>query len=348
MPRNGSGSYSPPSNTWNPATPETAILADDWNTTQADYATALSQSLASDGQTTASARIPFAQGVAVDNGLLTAPAISVIGDTDTGVYFPAANQIAIVAGGIAVMSATSTTVSFPVGVVFSGSPSITGNLTLTGNLTVNGNTTIGDAGTDTLSVLATGTFTGNQTFNGTATFTSTVTVPDATFANAKLANMATQTIKGRTTAGTGAPEDLTAAQATAVMNAVVGDSGAGGTKGLVPAPAAGDAAAGKVLKADGTWGTELKAWAAVTGTTVDQGRNVASVANTGAGTYNVVFTTAIGNATYSVLVTPSLNGGSPVFVDVDTRATGSVDVNFFNAAGGPTNVSGFSIEVKST
>jgi hypothetical protein len=34
---------------------------------------------------------------------------------------------------------------------------------------------------------------------------------------------------------------------------LVGDSGSGGTAGLVPAPAAGDAAAGKVLKADGTW-----------------------------------------------------------------------------------------------
>lgn len=34
---------------------------------------------------------------------------------------------------------------------------------------------------------------------------------------------------------------------------MVGDSGSGGTKGLVPAPASGDAAAGKVLKADGTW-----------------------------------------------------------------------------------------------
>ncbi len=34
---------------------------------------------------------------------------------------------------------------------------------------------------------------------------------------------------------------------------MVGDSGAGGTKGAVPAPAAGDAAAGKYLKADGTW-----------------------------------------------------------------------------------------------
>jgi hypothetical protein len=51
----------------------------------------------------------------------------------------------------------------------------------------------------------------------------------------------------------GAYENLTAAEATAVLNAFVGDSGAGGTKGLVPAPAAGDAAASKFLKADGTW-----------------------------------------------------------------------------------------------
>lgn len=34
---------------------------------------------------------------------------------------------------------------------------------------------------------------------------------------------------------------------------MVGDSGAGGTKGAVPAPGAGDAAAGKFLKADATW-----------------------------------------------------------------------------------------------
>lgn len=55
--------------------------------------------------------------------------------------------------------------------------------------------------------------------------------------------------------GAGAAIQLSAAQATAYLNAVVGDSGAGGTKGLVPAPAAGDAAAAKFLKADGTWAT---------------------------------------------------------------------------------------------
>ena len=255
MARNGSGSYSPPSNTWNPAVPETAILSDDWNATLADLATALTQSLASDGQTPAAAVIPFAQGILVSEGLITAPSIAVIGDTDTGFYFPAANSVTLLCGGVSVLAATTAGVTFPLGVTFAG------NQTVTGNLTVNGNTTIGNAGADTLSVVATGTFTGNQTFNGTATFTSTVTVPDASFTNAKLATVATNTIKGRVTAGTGAVEDLTGAQATTILNAVVGDSGSGGTKGLVPAPAAGDGALLKVLQADGTWGTGVPAGA---------------------------------------------------------------------------------------
>lgn len=247
MARNGSGSYSPPSNTWNPAVPETAILSDDWNATLADLATALTQSLASDGQTPAAAVIPFAQGILVSSGLLTAPSIAVIGDVDTGFYFPSANAASLVCGGVAVLSATSSGVTFPLGVTFAG------NQTVTGNLTVNGNTTIGNASADTLSVAATGTFTGNQTFNGTATFTSTVTVPDASFTNAKLATVATATIKGRVTAGTGAVEDLTGTQATTLLSAVVGDSGSGGTKGLVPAPAAGDTAAARFLSAAGTF-----------------------------------------------------------------------------------------------
>ena len=45
----------------------------------------------------------------------------------------------------------------------------------------------------------------------------------------------------------------TNSQATALLDAMVGDSGAGGVKGLVPAPAAGDAAASKYLDAAGGW-----------------------------------------------------------------------------------------------
>jgi hypothetical protein len=69
--------------------------------------------------------------------------------------------------------------------------------------------------------------------------------------NAMLAQISTARFKGRTTAGTGDVEDLTATQATALLNTMVGDSGSGGTKGLVPAPASGDAT--KFLNGAGAW-----------------------------------------------------------------------------------------------
>lgn len=76
--------------------------------------------------------------------------------------------------------------------------------------------------------------------------------------NAKLAQVATATFKGRTSASTGDVEDLTATQATALLNNAVGDSGSGGTKGLVPAPGSGDAAANKFLMADMTYKTAAR------------------------------------------------------------------------------------------
>ncbi len=43
-------------------------------------------------------------------------------------------------------------------------------------------------------------------------------VVDDSISNAKLANVATSTFKGRTTAGTGDPEDMTTAQAAALLD----------------------------------------------------------------------------------------------------------------------------------
>lgn len=69
-----------------------------------------------------------------------------------------------------------------------------------------------------------------------------------------LAQVATATFLGRTTALAGNVEALTAAQATALLNAMVGANGTvAGTKGLVPAPAATDN--GKYLRGDATWQT---------------------------------------------------------------------------------------------
>lgn len=86
------------------------------------------------------------------------------------------------------------------------------------------------------------------------TGSNATTIANDAVTNAKAANMAQSTVKGRAAgAGTGDPTDLTGTQTTAILDAVVGDSGSGGTKGLAPAPGAGDAAAGKFLKADGTY-----------------------------------------------------------------------------------------------
>jgi hypothetical protein len=63
------------------------------------------------------------------------------------------------------------------------------------------------------------------------------------------------TVVGNVSGGTTAPSALTPAQVTALLPVVTGDSGSGGAVGLVPAPAAGSAAANKYLKADGTFQT---------------------------------------------------------------------------------------------
>jgi hypothetical protein len=87
----------------------------------------------------------------------------------------------------------------------------------------------------------------------TTSGTLVTTIAAAAVTLAKMANLAANSFIGNNTGSAATPIALTQAQATALLNAMVGDSGSGGTKGLVPAPATGDAAAGKYLKADGTW-----------------------------------------------------------------------------------------------
>jgi len=65
--------------------------------------------------------------------------------------------------------------------------------------------------------------------------------------------IATDTIVANTTGLSSSPSAVAISDLTPKLNVVVGDSGSGGTKGLVPAPASGDATAGKFLKADGLW-----------------------------------------------------------------------------------------------
>lgn len=81
----------------------------------------------------------------------------------------------------------------------------------------------------------------------------TLTISANAVTNAKAAQMPASTFKGNNTGATANASDLTAAQAVALLPAVAGDTGAGGTQGLVPAPPAGSAAFNLALGASGAF-----------------------------------------------------------------------------------------------
>jgi len=95
--------------------------------------------------------------------------------------------------------------------------------------------------------------TGNQSItlsgdaSGSGTTAITVTLGNNVVTNAKLAQVATATFKGRITASTGNVEDLTATQATSLLNLATTS-----LKGLIPATGT---PSGKFLKDDLTWDT---------------------------------------------------------------------------------------------
>lgn len=139
--------------------------------------------------------------------------------------------------------------------------------------------------------------------------------------NANHATMANGTTKCRTTAGTGSPEDCTGAQETALLSAMVGDSGSGGTKGLVPAPSAGDAA--KCLTGAGSYATcgsgdvtgpsssvdsEIALFSSTTGKVIKRATLTGILTGT-AGVLGTASTTGSGSvvlATSGTLVTPTI------------------------------------------
>jgi hypothetical protein len=91
--------------------------------------------------------------------------------------------------------------------------------------------------------------TGDVAGSGTGSFAATIAANAVS--NAKLADMPSNRIKGNNSGASADPADLTPAEVGAMLPAMAGDAGSGGAKGLVPAPAAGDA--GKFLRGDGSW-----------------------------------------------------------------------------------------------
>lgn len=137
---------------------------------------------------------------------------------------------------------------------------VSGNPTLTVASTYTGQNTIVTTGTLTSGALGSGFTAVTAPLGGTGQ--TSYSIGDILYASAsnvlsKAIGNTSATINFLSQTGDGmasaAPIWKTPTQTTASLNNMVGDSGAGGTKGLVPAPSAGDASAGKFLKADGTW-----------------------------------------------------------------------------------------------
>lgn len=210
MSRDGSGTFTLPTNSWNPAVEGTEIDESDWNSIADDLETALTESV-------------FTSGLgSTDNVILRTDGTGTKKAQGSALVVDDSGNLS----GVGYVDIAEISAPFP--------PAANSARLYVAD----------DSGTTRLYM---------KDSAGTATDLTQPAVADGSVTNAKLADMSTARIKGRTTSGSGAPEDLTGTQATALLDAFMGDSGSGGVKGLVPAPASGDGAAGKVLYADGTW-----------------------------------------------------------------------------------------------
>ena len=183
-------------------------------------------------------------------------------------------------------------------------------------------------------------------WNGTVWSPAVVTVPDGTKGDisisggvwsivaasvslAKMANLAANSIIGNNTGSPATPLALTSTQVTAMLNPYVGaTSGAAGTKGLVPAGAAGDQ--NKVLKGDATWLT--LATVATTGSASDITTGTLPVAQTPAQTGDV--TKPAGSSTTTIAT------NAVTLAKIATQATGTILGNNSGSTASPLALTG--------
>ncbi len=147
MARNGTGTFNRLFDWVNDRDAHVNILAARMDSEFDGMATALTQSIASDGQTPTSARIPFATGLSVAAGSVGTPSISVIGDTNTGLYSAGADTLTVTCGGTKVCEFGAAGFSFAAGSVSAPGFSIVGDV----------NTGLYSTGADKLTITCGGT-----------------------------------------------------------------------------------------------------------------------------------------------------------------------------------------------
>ena len=221
MSYNGSGTFVINS-TGQPVVTGTVISSSTFNSLTADLGTGLSTAITKDGQTTTTAKIPFAQGLSAAvasnfaAGTVGAPSIYLSTDTTTGLYRIGANNDGFAISGVKLLDLGSALVGITGALTVSTTLNVTGVATLgngailgtpasgtvtnlTGTASININGTVG-ATTPTTGAFTSGTFSTTLGVTGAATFsvTSTPSVLNATGLGLGVTPSAWQTTAGST------------------------------------------------------------------------------------------------------------------------------------------------------
>lgn len=307
MARNGSGVYSLPAG--NPVTTGTTISSTWANNTLSDIATALTASLAKDGQTSPTANLPMGSFVLTGLGAGAANGQSLRYEqlfsqgAPTDIASAATTDIGAVRSNF--LTVTGTTGITSLGTNYNGPKMLrfTGALTLTHNATtliLPGAANFTTVAGDTCIAIPKSTASGTADGWNLVQFTRASGVPSGAVAAGAITSsgltQATARILGRTTASTGAIEELTAGAALSLTAGSLNVADAGITPAKLSGAQSGSAPA-----------LALRAWCVFNGGTAGTnaptaGANVTSVQRVSAGTYTVNFTTALPDANFAASV----------------------------------------------
>lgn len=353
MARNGSGTYSLPVNSWNPAQNGVPATAADWQALINDVASALTQSFSRDGQTTATGNFPMG-----GNKLTGLAAGSAAGDSlrfeqlfsqglSTDLASAATTDIGAQLTTVVNITGTTTITSF--GTNYNGPRFLrfAGALTLThsATLVLPGSANITTAAGDGAIVVPLGNpptgwrVVAYQRASGealappssvpAANLTGTVAIANGGTGATTAAAAFTNLKQAATATDTGVVELATNTEAQA---------GADTTRAITPATLFGG------LNASGTAPIyACRAWVNFNGTgtvAIRAAGNVAGITDNGVGDYTVNFTTAMPDVNYALHVTPTANSSNNLsaYESASTARTTSLARVFTHVAGTGTDV----------
>ena len=222
MSYNGSGTFVINS-TGQPVVTGTVISSSTFNSLTADLGTGLTTAITKDGQTTTTAKIPFAQGLSAAvasnfaAGTVGAPSIYLSTDTTTGLYRIGANNDGFAISGVKLLDLGSALVGITGALTVSTTLNVTGVATLgngailgtpasgtvtnlTGTASININGTVG-ATTPTTGAFTSGTFSTTLGVTGTITPGQTTGIVGTTTNNNAQAGSVGEYIESRVVQG---------------------------------------------------------------------------------------------------------------------------------------------------